>query len=151
VLWLNHGYLAGDDTDSHIDTLARFINPTTIAYVRCDNPRDEHFRALQAMEEELRAFRTDDGAPYRLEPLPWPDACFDPDDGHRLPATYANFLFINGAVLVPTYGVSQDAAALEVFRRLCPDRDVIAIDCRLLIRQHGSLHCITMQYPEGVV
>lgn len=150
VLWLHHGYLAGDDTDSHIDTLARLCSPDTIAYVCCDNPDDEHFKALQAMERELQSFRTLSGKPYRLVPLPWPDACFAPD-GHRLPATYANFLIINGALLVPTYQVPQDADALQVFKTLFPDREIIGVDCRPLILQHGSLHCVTMQYPEGVV
>jgi agmatine deiminase len=146
VLWLHNGYLAGDDTDSHIDTLARFCNPQTIAYVQCTTLSDEHFEALRAMEAELKLFRQRDGSPYHLVPLPWPDACFDAA-GHRLPATYANFLIINGAVLVPLYRVKQDEAALEVFRGLFPDREVIGIDCRALILQHGSLHCVTMQYP----
>lgn len=149
VLWLNHGYLAGDDTDSHIDTLARFCAPDTIAYVRCDVPQDEHFAALQAMERELQSFRTLAGKPYRLVALPWPDACFAPD-GHRLPATYANFLIINGAVLVPTYQTRQDEEALRVIKSLFPDREVIGIDCRPLILQHGSLHCVTMQYPSDI-
>lgn len=150
VLWLHNGYLAGDDTDSHIDTLARFCTPDTIAYVRCDDASDEHYTALQAMEDELRAFRTVTGEPYRLVPLPWPDACYA-EDGHRLPATYANFLIINSAVLVPTYRVRQDTEALKVLQQVFPDREVIGIDCRLLIEQHGSLHCVTMQYPAGLV
>lgn len=150
VLWLHHGYLAGDDTDSHIDTLARFCNPGTIAYIRCDDPADEHFHALQQMEAELQAFRKSDGTPYRLVPFPWPDACYDAE-GHRLPATYANFLIINRAVLVPIYRVPQDAEALRIFRGIFPDREIIGIDCRPLILQHGSLHCVTMQYPEGVI
>ncbi len=150
VLWLHHGYLVGDDTDSHIDTLARFCNPTTIAYVRCTDPSDEHFDALQRMEAELHTFRTAAGVPYHLVPLPWPDACYD-SEGQRLPATYANFLIINGAVLVPTYEVPQDAEALHIVQQLFPDRRVVGIDCRPLILQHGSLHCVTMQYPAGVV
>ncbi|TNE53594.1 MAG: agmatine deiminase family protein [Bacteroidetes bacterium] len=150
VLWLHHGYLAGDDTDSHIDTLARFCTPDTIAYVRCTDPSDEHYPALRAMEQELQAFRQVNGAPYQLVPLPWPDACYAAD-GRRLPATYANFLIINGAVLVPTYRVPQDAQALEVLAAVFPDREIIGIDCRVLIEQHGSLHCLTMQYPAGVV
>jgi len=150
VLWLHHGYLAGDDTDSHIDTLARLCSPDTIAYERCDAPADEHYAALQAMERELQTFRTLAGKPYRLVPLPWPDACFD-SDGHRLPATYANFLIINGAVLMPTYDVPQDTEALQIIKLLFPDREIIGIDCRPLILQHGSLHCVTMQYPAGVV
>lgn len=150
VLWLRHGYLAGDDTDSHIDTLARFCDENTIAYVRCDRPEDEHYAALSAMERELQQFTTKEGRPYQLIPLPWPDACYD-EDGHRLPATYANFLIINGAVLVPVYGVKQDGEALNIIKEIFPDREVIGIDCRVLIEQHGSLHCVTMQYPEGVV
>jgi len=150
VLWLHHGYLAGDDTDSHIDTLARFCCPATIAYVQCTDPTDEHYEALQAMETELRAFRTAKDEPYRLIPLPMPTAIYD-DEGQRLPATYANFLIINGAVLVPTYGVPEDSVALQRLRPLFPDRELIGIDCRPLIQQHGSLHCISMQYPAGVV
>lgn len=150
ILWLHHGYLAGDDTDSHIDTLARFCDPETIAYVRCDDPEDEHFQALQKMEAELQAFRTAKGQPYRLVPLPWPEPCYAPD-GHRLPATYANFLFVNGAVLVPTYQVRQDTEALAIFRQLFPKHEVIGIDCRPVILQHGSLHCLTMQYPAFTV
>lgn len=148
VLWLHHGYLEGDDTDSHIDTLARFCSPDTIAYVRCTDPADAHFEALQAMEQELQSFRTLSGKPYRLAPLPWPDACYGPD-GERLPATYANFLIINGAVLVPTYNLPQDQAALEILQALFPDREIIGIPCRPLILQHGSLHCVTMQYAAG--
>ncbi len=147
---MHHGYLAGDDTDSHIDTLARFCDPDTIAYVKCSDPNDEHFDALQKMEAELQSFRKSDGSPYRLAALPWPDACYD-SEGHRLPATYANFLIINSAVLVPTYRVSQDAEALDVFKTIFPDHEIIGIDCRPLILQHGSLHCVTMQYPAAVI
>ncbi|RME96456.1 MAG: agmatine deiminase family protein [Bacteroidetes bacterium] len=148
-LWLHHGYLAGDDTDSHIDTLARFCDPETIAYVRCDDPLDEHYHALRLMEQELETFRQGNGRPYRLVALPWPEACYAAD-GHRLPATYANFLILNGAVLVPTYGVAQDEAAVAILADCFPDREVIGIHCRALIEQHGSLHCLTMQYPQGV-
>jgi agmatine deiminase len=149
VIWLHHGYLAGDDTDSHIDTLARFCSEDTIAYIVCDDPTDEHFAALKEMEAELKAARLPDGRPFKLVPLPWPEACFD-TNGHRLPATYANFLIINGAVLVPTYGVPQDQEALEIIQGLFPDRKTIGINCRALIEQHGSLHCVTMQYPIEV-
>jgi agmatine deiminase len=149
-LWLENGYLAGDDTDSHIDTLARLCPNDTICYVRCDDPNDEHFPALQAMEGELRAFRTKGNAPYRLIPLPWPAATFD-EAGERLPATYANFLVINGAVLVPTYADPADPAALAAIATAYPEREIIGIDCRPLILQHGSLHCVTMQLPKGVL
>ncbi|MEA2118390.1 agmatine deiminase family protein [Halovibrio sp. HP20-50] len=151
VLWLTNGHLEGDDTDSHIDTLARFCDPTTIAYVRCDDPNDPHYPALTAMEKELQAFRQRNGAPYRLIPLPWPQACFDPDDGHRLPATYANFLIINHAVLVPTYGDPADVAALQALALAFPERTLIPIECASVIRQHGSLHCLTMQLPQGTL
>lgn len=146
VLWLKHGDLLGDDTDGHIDTLARFCDAGTIAYQACDDDSDPHYADLQAMAAELRAFRRLDGQPYRLVPLPMPSAIHD-DDGQRLPAGYANFLIINGAVLVPQYGVPQDGPALDALRARFPDRDAIAIDCRWLIRQYGSLHCVTMQLP----
>ncbi len=149
VLWLRHGHLEGDDTDSHIDTLARFCDPRTIAYVRCDDEGDPHYAALSAMEAELKALKRADGQPYRLIPLPWPAPCFDPEDGHRLPATYANFLIINGAVLVPTYGDAADSRALSALAEAFPDRDILPIDCSVVIRQHGSLHCLTMQLPRG--
>jgi agmatine deiminase len=150
ILWLQHGYLAGDDTDSHIDTLARLCDSRTIAYVRCDDPGDEHFADLKAMEDELKSFIAADGQPYRLVPLPWPRAKFD-EDGNRLPATYANFLIINGAVLVPTYQDPADSEALARIQECFPDREVVAIDCLPLIYQFGSLHCVTMQMSEGVL
>lgn len=151
VLWLSNGHLEGDDTDSHIDTLARFCNPSTIAYVRCDDPNDPHYPALAAMEKELQAFRQRNGKPYRLIALPWPQACFDPDDGHRLPATYANFLIINQAVLVPTYGDPADVTALLALASAFPEHRLIPIECSSVIRQHGSLHCLTMQLPQGTL
>lgn len=149
-LWLNNGYLAGDDTDSHIDTLARFCNETTIAYVKCEDEKDEHFSALSKMELELKAFKQKDGTPYSLVSLPFPDAIYD-DDGERLPATYANFLIMNQVVLVPIYDVPQDNLALSTFQKVFFDREIIGINCKPLILQHGSLHCITMQYPIGIV
>jgi agmatine deiminase len=149
-LWLEHGYLVGDDTDSHIDTLARLAPDNTILYVQCDDEQDEHYRALALMETELRALRPRSGGRFRLIPLPWPKACFDREGG-RLPATYANFLVINGAVLVPTYGDAADAEACAVIARAFPGREIVAVDCRPLILQHGSLHCVTMQLPRGVL
>ncbi|WP_084387972.1 agmatine deiminase family protein [Kushneria phosphatilytica] len=151
VLWLRSGHLEGDDTDSHIDTLARFCDTGTIAHVHCDDPSDPHFEALAAMERELQQLRQPDGSPYRLVALPWPRPCFDPDDGHRLPATYANFLIINGAVLVPIHADAADARALQAMATVFPERDIIPIDCRSVIRQHGSLHCLTMQLPQGTL
>jgi len=149
VLWLSHGYLAGDDTDGHIDTLARFCNPETIAYVQCTDPNDEHFEELSNMENELRKFKTLDKKPYRLIPLPMAETVYF--EGERLPATYANFLIINGAVLLPVYNSSLDEIAEQRLQEAFPDREIIGIDCRPLIKQHGSLHCVTMQLPAGFV
>ncbi len=151
VLWLHHGVLKGDDTDGHIDTLARLCPDNTIAYVQCTDPQDEHHEGLTAMEKELQAFRTLKGEPYRLLPLPLPDAIYD-EDGERLPATHANFLILNEAVLVPTYAQPEkDEQALKTLAKAFPGREIVGIDCRSLIQQHGSLHCVTMQYPEGVI
>jgi agmatine deiminase len=148
--WLENGWLAGDDTDAHIDTLARLCPDNTILYVQCDDPADEHFPVFQALEKELQNFQTLKNRPYRLLPLPWPAAKFDAD-GERLPATYANYLVINGAVLVPTYNDPADFQALETVGKAFPNREIIGIDCSALILQHGSLHCVTMQVPAGVL
>ena len=146
ILYLNHGYLAGDDTDSHIDTLARFINQETIMYIKCQDENDEHFSELCLMEKELQTIASENN--YTLIALPMTDAIFY--NKERLPATYANFLFVNGAVLVPTYGVKQDETALQIFRDTFKERDIIEIDCSVLIRQHGSLHCVTMNFASGL-
>jgi agmatine deiminase len=151
ILWLEHGHLRGDDTDSHIDTLARFCDPHTIAYVACDDPGDEHYAELRHMEAELRACRDAEGEPYRLVPLPWPGAKYDVTDGRRLAASYANFLIINGAVLAPVYDDPADTETLRRLRACFTDREVIGVPCLPLIRQNGSLHCITMQLPAGVL
>lgn len=149
VLWLEHGALEGDDTDSHIDTLARFCDPTTIAYTQAADARDPQHPELQRMAEQLATFRQANGAPYTLVPLPLPAPIVE--SGRRLAATYANFLVINGAVLVPIYQDPADAVALERLATAFPGREVIGIDCREIIRQGGSLHCLTMQYPSGVL
>lgn len=146
VLWLDNGYLIGDDTDSHIDTLARLCPENTIAYVKCDDETDEHYDALKKMEEELQNFKTKNGSPYRLIDLPMADAIYF--EGERLPATYANFLIINKAVLVPTYKHEKDELALAQLQKAFPKHQIIGIDCIALIKQHGSLHCVTMQYPK---
>ena len=149
ILWLENGYLAGDDTDSHVDTLARFCRVDTIAYVQCTDETDEHFEELQAMEQELQAFRQMNGEPYRLVPLPMADPVEWEEE--RLPATYANFLIMNGAVLVPFYDSPKDEEARKALQQVFPEREVIGINCLPLIKQHGSLHCVTMQYPEGFI
>lgn len=151
ILWLNHGGIAGDDTDGHIDTLARFAPDDTIIYVHCVNPQNPNYEELRQMEQELQQLRTETGTPYRLIPLPSPEIIRD-TDGRILPATYANFLIINKAVLYPTYGQSDyDRMARNALAKAFPEYELIGIDCRALIRQNGSLHCVTMQYPKGIL
>lgn len=146
IVWLQHGALIGDDTDGHIDTIVRIAPDDTILYHRCYDEHDEQYTDFLALEEELKALRTTGGKPYRLIPLPQPDAIYDDDD--RLPATYANFLIINGAVIVPTYAQpTNDDAACKAIQQAFPDREIIPIDSRTIIRQHGSIHCCTMQIP----
>jgi agmatine/peptidylarginine deiminase len=149
VLWLDHGYLEGDDTDAHIDTLARFAAPDAIVFQACDDPTDSHFVELNAMADEIAVLRTRDGQPYRLFPLPWAKPIVD--DDRRLAASYANFLINNDAVLMPAYDDEADARAQDVLARAFPGREIIPVPCRALIWQNGSLHCITMQLPQGLV
>lgn len=147
VLWLDHGYLAGDDTDSHIDTLARFCDEHTIAYVKCEDAQDEHYEALTKMEEQLKSFVDFEDNPYDLVPLPMAKAVFD-EDGSRLPATYANFLIMNDVILMPFYNDTEtDELARQQLQKAFPKREVVGVECSALIKQHGSLHCVTMQYP----
>ena len=148
MLWLDHGALSGDDTDGHIDTLARFAPDGVILYCGCDNPEDEHYEPLMKMEEDLKQMTDAEGNPYHLIKLPLPDAMYD--EISRLPATYANFLVMNHQVLVPVYGQPEnDVKACELIGQAFPGRKIKGIDCRPLICQHGSLHCATMQLPEG--
>ena len=150
ILWLDHGNLVGDDTDGHIDTIARFAPDNTIIYMQADESDSEQYNDLKMMEEQLKTFRTTDDKPYRLLAVPSPKPVYD-EDGLRLPATYANFLIINGAVLYPTYAQPEnDSKAGEVLQEAFPGYEVIGIDCRALIKQHGSLHCVTMQYPATI-
>ena len=149
VLWLDHGALEGDDTDAHIDTLARFAPGDAIVFQACDDEADSHYADLKAMADEIAALRTRDGRPYALFPLPWAKPVID--EGRRLAASYANFLIVNGAVLMPAYGDPADAAAAAVLAQAFPGREVVPVPCRPLIWQNGSLHCITMQLPEGLV
>ena len=148
IMWIDYGHLTGDDTDGHIDTLVRIAPNDTLIYIGCDDEGDEQYDDLKAMEDQLATFRTRQGKPYRLLRLPLPDPIFD--DGERLPATYANYLIINGAVLVPTYDQpDKDTEAIRVIQQAFPDRKMIPIDSRTIIRQHGSIHCCTMQFPAN--
>lgn len=149
LLWLERGYLEGDDTDAHIDTLARFSPDGGIVFQACDDPDDSHYAELVAMREQLAALRTAQGLPYRLHSLPWAQPIID--GGRRLAASYANYLVINDAVLVPSYGDRADAEAARIIGSAHPGRDVVSIPCRPLIWQNGSLHCVTMQIPAGAL
>jgi len=150
LLWLAHGFLEGDDTDGHVDMLARFADAATLVHAACDDPDDVHFESLSAMANALAAFRDADGNPYRLVALPLPKPKFSPA-GKRLPASYVNFLIINQAVLVPAYDDPADDEAADRLQACFPDRQIVSIPSTPLIQQYGSLHCITMQLPEGVL
>jgi agmatine/peptidylarginine deiminase len=147
-LWLDHGELSGDDTDAHIDILARFTDPHTIVFASAPENDPDH-AGLAAMQQQLRGFRDIDGNPYRLRELPFPGVHQDAA-GRRLPAGYANFLVTNQSVLVPVYGVAADTQALQLLDDCFPGRRVVPVDCRAIIEQNGSLHCLTMQFPAGV-
>lgn len=150
VLWLDYGAFAGDDTDSHIDTLARIAPGNCIIYAGCDNIEDEHYKELSEMEKQLSTFTNIENVPFKLYKLPFPSPIFD-ENGERLPATYANYLIVNSAVLVPTYNQPEnDAKALAVIKEVFPNHEIVGIDCNALIKQHGSLHCVTMQFPKNV-
>lgn len=151
VVWLDYGYLAGDDTDSHIDTLARMAPDDTILYVKSYLPEDPHNLQLAKMEQQLKEMKTPEGLPYHLIGLPLPDPIYD-EDGQRLPATYANFLITPRAILMPTYNQPQnDELAAQMLRIAFPNHEILTVDCRALIRQHGSLHCATMQLPSSLL
>ena len=151
VLWLDYGALEGDDTDSHIDTLARLTPNDTILYVGTDDVTDSHYDELNKMKLQLQSFVTASGQPYNLLELPLPDAVYD-EEGNRLPATYANFLIMNHSILMPVYRQPQkDELAAQIIKIAFPDHQVVKIDCSVLIKQHGSLHCVTMQVPETIL
>ena len=150
ILWLDYGFIAGDDTDCHIDTLTRFAPNNTIIYCGCNDSADEHYDELLRMKAQLAAFTNINGEPYRLIELPLPSPIFD--DDYRLPATYANFLITNKSVLVPTYGQpDNDNKAMNAIQAAFPHHTVKGVDCLPLIKQHGSLHCATMQFPVNTL
>lgn len=150
IVWLDYGQLIGDDTDGHIDTIVRLAPNDTIVYNGCDDESDEQYNDFNSLEKQLRQLKTLDGQPYNLLRLPMPDAIYD--DGERLPATYANFVITNKSVICPTYSQPiKDNIALEVLQRAFPNHNIVGIDASVVIKQHGSLHCLTMQYPEGTL
>lgn len=150
IVWLDYGQLIGDDTDGHIDTIVRLAPNDTIVYNGCDDEKDEQYNDFNSLEEQLRQLKTLDGEAYNLLRLPMPDAIYD--DGERLPATYANFVITNKSVICPTYSQPiKDNIAMEVLQRAFPNHNIVGIDASVVIKQHGSLHCLTMQYPEGTL
>lgn len=148
ILWLDVPPLAGDDTDGHIDVLARFCDPATIAHAAPHGDDDPNAGALAALAAQLGELRTPDREPYRLVPLPGPQPIVD-DEGAPCPASYANFLILNGAVLCPSFADTNDAAAVEALQPLFPGRTVVPVPARTFVDQGGSLHCLTMQFPDG--
>ncbi|KGD63886.1 peptidyl-arginine deiminase family protein [Alcanivorax nanhaiticus] len=148
IWWLDHGELEGDDTDAHVDTLARFVDARTLAYVQCTDSSDSHYPALQRMEQELQALAH--AHHLTLVPLPLPTAQYS-REGERLPATYANFLITNEKILLPVYGCETDQPAMDALAAVAGERTVTPVNCRVLIEQHGSLHCVTMQLPQGAL
>ena len=150
ILWLDYGQIAGDDTDSHIDNLARFCDQQTICYSACDDEQDENYQSLKAMKQQLESFTTATGASYKTIPLPTPKI-FSAENGRRLPATYTNFLIINDAVLVPVYATPADQQALEILASCFPNHTIKPVNCLSLLEQNGSLHCVTMQLPDGTL
>lgn len=150
IVWLHNGQLIGDDTDGHIDTIVRLAPNETIVYNGCDDEQDEQYRDFRSLEKQLQKIRTIDEKPYNLLRLPMPDAMYD--EGERLPATYANFVITNKSVICPTYSQpTKDRIAMEVLQQAFPNHNIVGIDASTVVRQHGSLHCLTMQYPEGIL
>jgi agmatine deiminase len=145
ILWLGDG-IAGDDTDGHVDDLARFVNPTTVVTVVEQNTQDDNYWPLQENRKRLRAMRDQDGHPLQVVELPMPGVI--EYDGQRLPASYANFYVANRVVLLPTYrNPKTDALATETLQKLFGDRRVVGIDSTNLIWGLGSFHCLTQQQP----
>ncbi|MEI6147100.1 MAG: agmatine deiminase family protein [Methylococcales bacterium] len=148
IFWLDYESQSGDEADSHIDTLARFCSANTIAYTCCKDTNDLQYTSLKYMERQLQELRNHANEPYHLVPLPLPKPIYD-EEGQQLPANYANFLIINHAVLVPSYGDDMDSIAVARLAECFPKHEIIAIPCMALVQQYGSLHCMAMQFPEG--
>jgi agmatine/peptidylarginine deiminase len=150
VAWLEVSPLAGDDTDGHVDTLARFAPGGHLLHVTCSDPSDPHYAPLAGLREQLAALRDRQEHPFKLVDLPLPEPLFSVVDGRRLAASYANFLVINGAVLCPEFGAAADLVAQAALRRCFPGRAVVPVPSRILVEQNGSLHCASCQLPAGV-
>ncbi len=151
ILWVDYGALEGDDTDSHIDTLVRIAPNNTILYVGCNDSNDSHYEPLQKMKKQLQGFTNINNKSFNLVELPHPSPIYD-EDGFRLPATYANFLILKNTILMPSYNQPQnDTLASQILKIAFPEYNIKSIDCNALIKQHGSLHCVTMQLPKEIL
>jgi agmatine deiminase len=147
VLWICSD-MAGDETDGHIDIMARFVDPTTVVVMVEEDPKDDNYEPLQDNLRRLQSMTDQDGQPLRVVPLKMPRRM---DYKHlRLPSSYANFYIANGVVLVPVYGDPQDKTALETLSRLFPGREMAAIDSHELLIGGGAIHCVTQQQPAPV-
>jgi len=145
VVWLGEG-IEGDDTDGHIDDLARFIDPRTIVIGMEENRRDANYAVLRANRRLLDTATDANGRPFDIVELPMPRPVRH--GGQRLPATYMNFYFVNGALLVPTFGQpDRDRRAIAILQAWLPKRRVVGVDCRTLIWGLGAIHCLTQQQP----
>ncbi|MEI8033719.1 MAG: agmatine deiminase family protein [Chlorobiaceae bacterium] len=144
VLWLGDG-IVGDDTDGHIDDMARFVGETTVVIAVEDDSQDENYAPLQENYKRLKSCTDQNGNPLKVLKLPMPDPVFY--DGERLPASYANFYIANSVVLVPTYRCPQDKVAIELLQQCFPERRVVGIDCSDLIWGLGAIHCVTHEEP----
>lgn len=144
VIWLGAG-LVGDDTDGHIDDIARFVNPTTVVCALSDDPHDPNYAPLRENYERLQTATDQDGQPLHVVPLPLPSVLGP--DAEPLPASYVNFYIANGVVLVPTYEQAHDEVALRILQEIFADRDVIGVPSTPLLWGFGALHCITQQQP----
>jgi agmatine deiminase len=145
ILWLGEG-IVGDDTDGHVDDLARFVAPNTIVTAVEDDPSDENYGFLQDNLERLQAMRNLDGAPLQIVTLPMPPAVVY--EGQRLPASYANFYIANRVILLPTYNHPNDEQARRVLQALFPEREVVGLDCTDMVWGLGAFHCLTQQVPH---
>jgi agmatine deiminase len=144
VLWLKEGII-GDDTDGHIDDIARFTDANTVVCVVEENQSDENYEILKRNFEDLKKMHDQDGKPLNVIPLPMPDPVIY--EGNRLPASYANFYITNRIVMVPTFRCPQDERAIKILRELFQSREVVGIDCVDLVWGLGTLHCSTQQQP----
>ena len=148
ILWLENGVIFGDDTDAHIDTLARFVNAESIVYVKCFDTNNPNFKSLNKMEKELKKFVKFNQEPFNLIPVPLVSVV---EKNKNLPASYVNFLITNKQVLIPTYNLPEDKIIINIFKKIFPEKEIEPVYCGEIIKQNGSLHCLTMQFYANTI